>query len=325
MYKHKVFRGVFSAACLTILFYQIGSESLQDTLQRANLLTIAGLLALFCTLNVVQATRWWLIGKKLGIGWTLVTATELGLVGTFFNQLLPSSSGGDVIRAWWLTRAGVPLRYAVNSVVLDRVSALIAIGLIFCVGMPVLHGILGKYIPPINEIQIGILVLVLAATLGLAILAYIRFPAIGQSRIVRSIVKLTSDAKIIFSSPMVLFATSLLSLIIQISLGYIVWRLATDFGGKLNFLELSLLWPVVLILSFVPISIAGWGVREGAMVVAFQILGSPSSIALATSITFGILMILSSVPGGVIWFLSSFRKQRESISLTGPRPKVYSK
>ena len=93
----------------------------------------------------------------------------------------------------------------------------------------------------------------------------------------------------------------------QITVGYVVWRLALGFGAKLNFVEFSLLWPFVLIFSMIPISIAGWGVREGTMVVAFGILGNSPDIALATSIAFGIVMILVSLPGGVIWAASGFK------------------
>ncbi len=271
---------------------------------------------LLCALFFMQAVRWWLIGTKLGLKWSLLTAAELTFVSTFFNQILPSSSGGDAVRAWKLTRAGIPIRHAVSSVVLDRVSALIAIGLIFCLGLSVLYRILGNYVGSV-EARIHYAALPVALTLAAAAAwAYAQFPSIRQSRLVRSIGKLGRDAKVVFSSPAVLLSTTVLSLVVQITVGYIVWRLASDFGAKLDFIEFSLLWPVVLILSFLPISIAGWGIREGAMVFAFHILGNPSSIALATSIAFGILMILASVPGGVIWFVTSFRKQPASIEFT---------
>jgi len=318
MNKQSALKAGISIACLALLVYQIGAESLQVTLRQADPFTIARLLILLCALFFVQAVRWWLIGTKLGLKWSLLTAIELAFVGAFFNQLLPSSSGGDAVRAWKLTRAGVPIRHAVSSVVLDRVSALIAIGLIFCLGLSVLYRILGKYVGSVDAKILYTALPVALMLAGVAAWAYARFPSIRQSRLVRSIGKLGSDAKVVFLSPALLLSTTVLSLVIQITVGYIVWRLASDFGARLDFIEFSLLWPVVLILSFLPISIAGWGIREGAMVFTFNILGNPSSIALATSIAYGILMILASVPGGVIWFVSSFRNQPASIELTKP-------
>jgi hypothetical protein len=50
-----------------------------------------------------------------------------------------------------------------------------------------------------------------------------------------------------------------------------------------------------------PISFAGWGLREGAMVVAFRLAGVPAEAALGASILFGLCLLASSLPGAVIW------------------------
>ena len=311
-----VIKAAISAACLALLLNQIGAAGLTATLLQANPLTIAGLILLLCGLGVLQALRWWLIGKKLGLQWSIRVATELAFVGAFFNQLLPSSSGGDAVRVWKLKQAGIPIRRAVSSVLLDRISALVAIGLIFCFGISVLYDILGKYAGSIDAPSFyaymgAFLILSVAIVWATA-----RLPFVRQSRLAQIIYKLIEDAKTVFLSPTLLLATTAISLLIQIGIGYVVWSLATDFGGHLDFIEFSLLWPVVFILSFLPISIAGWGVREGAMVVAFHILGNPSSIALAASIAYGVIMIIASIPGGILWFLSSFKEQIAPIKLT---------
>ncbi len=59
-----------------------------------------------------------------------------------------------------------------------------------------------------------------------------------------------------------------------------------------------------LLVTTLPISIAGWGVREGAMVAAFSLVGVPVEGALVLSILFGLLILLISLPGGVVWMLS---------------------
>jgi hypothetical protein len=59
-----------------------------------------------------------------------------------------------------------------------------------------------------------------------------------------------------------------------------------------------------MLISMVPISIAGWGVREGAMVSAFGLVGLRAADALAMSIVFGLIVSLVGVPGGVIWALT---------------------
>lgn len=61
----------------------------------------------------------------------------------------------------------------------------------------------------------------------------------------------------------------------------------------------------------IPISIAGWGVREGAMVVGLGLVGVSSSTALSVSLLFGGVLVVVGLLGGLIW---------EGRRFTLPRP-----
>ncbi len=74
-----------------------------------------------------------------------------------------------------------------------------------------------------------------------------------------------------------------------------------------------LVLPVALI-SVVPISIAGWGVREGAMVAAFAYAGLPQSDGLMVSLLFGISYLLLGVLGGGVWVLNTQRGDRDAVA-----------
>jgi uncharacterized membrane protein YbhN (UPF0104 family) len=71
-------------------------------------------------------------------------------------------------------------------------------------------------------------------------------------------------------------------------------------GDHLDFFAAVVVFPFVLLLSMIPISLAGWGLREGAMFVVFALLGMPSEIALGVSILFGTWLLLSSLPGACL-------------------------
>ena len=66
--------------------------------------------------------------------------------------------------------------------------------------------------------------------------------------------------------------------------------------------------PPVLLVMTLPISIAGWGVREQAMVSAFALINVPGEGALALSIMFGLLGLIMGLPGGIVWLMSSDKK-----------------
>ena len=59
--------------------------------------------------------------------------------------------------------------------------------------------------------------------------------------------------------------------------------------------------PPVTLIQLVPVSLAGWGVREVALVVALGSFGVPAEAALATSVLLGLCLILVGLPGGLIW------------------------
>src|SRR5690606_4783819 len=75
-----------------------------------------------------------------------------------------------------------------------------------------------------------------------------------------------------------------------------------------------ILVPPVMLVSMVPISIAGWGVREGAMITAFGLVGLDTADALALSIVFGVIVSLVGAPGGAIWALTRPKRAPEAVT-----------
>ena len=81
-------------------------------------------------------------------------------------------------------------------------------------------------------------------------------------------------------------------------------------------MELSLKWtgvvivmPLVTLIMVIPISIAGWGIREGAMVVGLGYLGVIPESALALSVLYGLLLLTIALPGGLIWLVRDSQRQ----------------
>jgi hypothetical protein len=85
----------------------------------------------------------------------------------------------------------------------------------------------------------------------------------------------------------------------------------------------ALLVPAVIEITMLPISLAGWGLREGAAVVAFGALGLPPGQALAASIAFGLIVAAVSMLGGVLWLVDRHQMSQVSQDLreaSGWRP-----
>ena len=65
--------------------------------------------------------------------------------------------------------------------------------------------------------------------------------------------------------------------------------------------------PLVSLVTFLPVSVAGWGLRESSMVVALGLIGVPSAEAFSLSVLFGLVVMASGIPGGVLWLISKRR------------------
>jgi uncharacterized membrane protein YbhN (UPF0104 family) len=98
----------------------------------------------------------------------------------------------------------------------------------------------------------------------------------------------------------------LLSVLSFVGFALIVYVLARAMQLDVTVLDCILLVPPVILVTVVPISIAGWGVREGAMVVAFGFIDVPASAAFAVSVLFGLTVAAASLPGSVLWWLSGY-------------------
>jgi hypothetical protein len=64
----------------------------------------------------------------------------------------------------------------------------------------------------------------------------------------------------------------------------------------------------VLLLSSLPISIAGWGIREGAMIIAFGFVGVSSNLSFTLSVLFGLASIIINIPAGILWSVTAKNK-----------------
>ena len=81
----------------------------------------------------------------------------------------------------------------------------------------------------------------------------------------------------------------------------IVYVFLAGLGAPMTLFGCFLVVPAVMELAMLPVSIAGWGVREGLMVAAFATLGVTGEDALGASILFGLAGLVFSLTGGALW------------------------
>jgi hypothetical protein len=268
-------------------------------------------LAAFSLQVPIGARRWQSIVTAINCRLPFADCLRLFYIAGFFNLLLPGAVGGDGFRIWSVRRLGMSLREAVNSVVLERVMTLFALFLLVSVMEPALlaraPGLHGAWIFP---------ALTLAGAAGMIALTVVdRVPwFVGRLRLIGAMARIAPDARAVFLRPIAFTRVLSWSLIGHANLALVVWLLSLGLRLHLGLIDCLVLVPPVILLTTLPISIGGWGVREGAMVYFLSLVGVPNSSALALSVLFGLINTLVSLPAAAIW-LSSPEREKAVLSI----------
>lgn len=130
---------VVSASLLGYLFSKVDFQGAQASLLKVSYWCLVAAASVLLLQAVAGAVRLSMVLKTISTRIRLRAALHIMFIGLFFNQTLPSSIGGDAMRIWRIRHHGFPLRTAINSVLLDRLIGLVALGLFMLLSYPVLY------------------------------------------------------------------------------------------------------------------------------------------------------------------------------------------
>lgn len=304
-----------SLALLFALLYRFSPAVLFAQLSWDSLPALFGGLMLVFLAITLNALRWTLIIKGMGATITTLRCMAITLVGHFFSQLLPTSVGGDVVRIWSVRQQGLTTRDAISSVLIDRLSGVAMQGGMLLAGLP--------FIARELDSRLSVAAALCAATaipVGvIALLNLHRMPERWHRFLgIRQLIELSSIFAVLLRRPILVAAILALSLAVQMASLLLTISLARVFGAHLSFLDALTIVPAVILISNLPISIGGWGVREAGLAAGFSLLGLPTGAAISSSIVVGILNLIAGLPGGLIfasrWGLQGIRSRFASTS-----------
>jgi glycosyltransferase 2 family protein len=248
--------------------------------------------------------RWQLVSQLVDARMRIGQVVRLTLIGQFFNQVLPSAVGGDAVRAWLASREGVPIGRAVTGILCDRVAALVALMLIISCTFFVLPALVPNRFPAIDLLRIFALI-GLSGLAALFIFGTLISRLLMRYRMTASIGKLVRDLRKVLYSPGMSIGIMALAGVVQILLVMAIYLCAKGMNIYLEFNSALVVIPTIMLVSMIPISFAGWGVREGAMILGLGFLGISEPDALAVSVAFGLLQLIVGLPGGALWLVRS--------------------
>lgn len=290
---------------------QVDLDILLQVLRQASWTWLWVSVGIFLFDQFLCIARWrFLAPEHPSVTWPFLTRSYF--VAAFFNTLLPTTVGGDVVRGYDLIKATGEWRISLASVLLDRLLGLL--------GFLAFALIAWAAFPPAREDPI-----VRAAFAGFCLLVVVTFSVLGSRRVLRAMLRpfariglgaLESHAKQFQESllayrrqPQRLLSAFVVTLAVQVAVILMFAAVSQALRLPIPLLFLMLIVPIIIAISQLPLSLNGWGIREGAAILFLGRLQIGREEALAFSLVCAVIPVASAVVGA-LFFLGRRRKKR---------------
>ncbi|MBI4313948.1 MAG: flippase-like domain-containing protein [Candidatus Omnitrophica bacterium] len=226
------------------------------------------------------------------------------LIGAFFNTLLPTTIGGDLIRIHEAGKAIGNWPRAAATVLLDRMCGFTAM---FAIGAAATLIILQKIQHPlIAQGVLAMLIIFSVAATGFASQRW--FNALTaplkwfRLKALRTAAQETRDLMVSYGKhPQAILLALGISFLVQALNMWLFWTVAQAMHLNIPFWSVLVFVPILMTIAMLPISLNGLGVREGAAVVLFGSVGLPAAQAVSLSLVCTLIPALSGLWGAWAW------------------------
>jgi uncharacterized membrane protein YbhN (UPF0104 family) len=285
---------IVSSVLLYIVFSRTGVRQVFSLLKDIHFSAFFSAVLLYIIAQLFSTVRWKLfLPETLGIK----KLFSLYLIGSFFNTVLPGLIGGDAVKAFYLYRATGKSSLAVASIFMDRYIGLVMLIIICSFAFP--FGYSYFHNSPISwAFPFTVLVFV--------IISFLIFGFRFGKR-----VKILSEFYDYFHSYRnqkgIILKALLMSGFVHLSGFFAVYILALGLGIYIPFLACLIFVPLIVMFAAVPISISGIGIREGAFVLFFGLIGIRQDFATALSLSW----FLANSTGSLLGLFEYIRYKKE--------------
>jgi uncharacterized protein (TIRG00374 family) len=307
---------VFSVGILVYIFTRVVHvQDLWANLREASVSYLVAAVAFYFLVQTISAYRWYLLLKPLDIETSFIRILGLYYLGMYFNFFLPSAIGGDVVKVYYLHKETGRLSASTASVFLDRDigmgGLLLAATAVSAYGGTRFEGWL---LAPLFAL-IGVVFVV-------ANLALFYRPSYNVLHRILSLFRMKkADEKVerlydSFNSYRgkwsLVLVTLVLSLAIQAGCAF-VNMLAADAIGlhtQHGWIDYMVFIPAIGLIGMIPLSVNGAGWREFSYILLFQSVGAKPHEAATLSLLWLGIMIITSLPGGIIYIARGGRRKK---------------
>ena len=299
-----VFRWCVTLLLLGIVLVFVDIDRLAQRLAMVSPTIILAVLVVSLIQIALSAWRWRYTANRLGVAMGFGFAFREYYLAGFLNQVLPGGVMGDVNRAWRHSRSGRRLQQLaiVHAVVLERLSGQLVLVPVVLIAVFWLwwSGQLNSQFGDAGvSLNLGYwLVLPALTVLGVLLVSMTGFGA----RFRRYVRRLRGDVRRAFlgwRNALVQVGTSFLVFLTYMAVFMLMATGMGLFADGTPWLLVVALCPLLLLAMVVPLTVSGWGVREGVAAILWPLAGLPAEQGVALSVGYGAAVFLVSLPGAL--------------------------
>ena len=321
------FRLALTLLLLFLVFHSVDISRIRGDLHAFDRVSLLRLLVLLWAGQLVCSERWRIFAASFQMRGSYLSFVQMYFTGMFFNIGLPSLIGGDVVKAYIVSKKyGRPLQVGLVSVLQDRAVGLVSL---------LFYGTLAILVSPIRwrGFPLWMAYFFSWTAFGICIWAVLkgekwhsRLVKQGRStplqKLLQTIARFHRDLGTCRLRPAEISRIAFYSLLNSALVLWIFRQVTVAAGHAVPIVSFSALYPLVTLATMLPITLGGLGVREWFYVEALSLVGIPGAPALVISLATSALLLLCNLAG--LFFLPGIpidlRPRAENPSTNSGRP-----
>jgi hypothetical protein len=324
-YLSHFLRFAIAAGALYLVFRGEDLGKVKELILGLNLWVLAAAVAIYIVSQVVFVARWYLLLSVQSIKIGFLAAIRLHFLGLFYNNFLPGAVGGDLLRAWYVTKHTDKKVPAALSVFVDRAVGLFGI-LLMAFGMywflpknlrakglgidmssTGFSDLLVKYRWPLLLFVVVVFIFIAAALIlpqgkrfNKKLLLFIREHGASV------LYKVRTSIVIYWNKKLAILVALILTFICQSFFIIGLWLMGREIGVEAGTKYYFIFFPISWLLGTIPISVGGTGIMELWLKKAFvDTCGVGGAQALLLALSQRIILLIGSLPGVIVHLLGA--------------------
>jgi glycosyltransferase 2 family protein len=306
-----------TALLFLYVFNDIDFQQFGATLKNARLNVLVFGFAVIWIAHYICIYRWRMLMRPLMPVLSMGRLFGIYCIGLFFNLTFPTVVGGDVVKMYYAGRPSRMYAQSFAATFLDRDAGMLAMLIIACAAV-LIHPVAVPGIPVLLIIS-GALAAFVAGNIAIFAPYFHRrlislLHWLHMAKIAAKVDMISNAFQVMGKHPVLLLGALLISFVNQLLVIAVTWIMAIGLRLHLSPVWFLVFVPVITLISMIPISLNGMGLREYAFMSLFGAIGVAAESCIALGLLSSIVILLSSLPGGIVYIFLRNRNDFQQLA-----------